>query len=98
MKKTKGQERYMLVRNGRTTRWGNPNGTRLWPIAKTHEEAVRLKRYLRAEDATVAKIGSVQGETLQGLIYLAIADGCVGACCPMGWNGDEPQWGFIMFD
>lgn len=95
----------MLVRRGLTQRHEatfNGRRVKVWPVARTHADALRLLRWLRKvkrqslSQISVAKIGSVEGETLEGHIELAIKEGCEGICCVLGWNKDgSPKWGWL---
>lgn len=68
---------------------------KVWPVARTHEDAVKLAAHFGKKGIVPAQIGSVQEETLKGHITLAIQQGCVGALVVQGWNDDgSPQYGF----
>lgn len=94
---------FMLVRKGLVQRWTTAidgQESKVWPMAKSIDDAKRLAKYLKAApDVRAAEIGAVQNETLEGHITLAIEEGCSAACCVMGWNADgSPIWGWINFD
>ncbi len=94
---------YMLVRRGKVQRAqhihvGDKIG-RVWPVARTAEDALRLIRHWKLKDTMPAMIGSLEGETLEGHIRLALEDRCLAAVCVMGWNDDgSPIFGEINCD
>jgi hypothetical protein len=106
-------EYYRLVRGGHVQRLrgrrpdtGEP--AIAWPVAETHADATRLiewvARHYGLSDAErgeleVSRIGSVEGETIQGHIASAVKEGCIGACCVRDWQPDgSPVWKWMMFD
>jgi len=99
----KTQPYWMLVHRGLMQYWvvernGKPD--KVWPMAKTREDAARLGEFLKAgPDVRPALIGSVKGETMEGLVELALGAGCSAACCVDGWSADgSPVLGWIRFD
>ena len=96
------QEYYMLVRKGivqHLSRTKDGRTMKVWPLAKTQEDAQRLCEYLKNQQVRPAKIGSIPGETNEGLIEMMLSEGCVGMCCVLGWEEDgSPKWGWIHFD
>ncbi len=68
-------------------------------VAETFEDALRLGKWLTRKNhkrgVRPARIGSVQGETLDGHISCAIGEGCSLIACIAGWEGDEPVWKYI---
>jgi hypothetical protein len=101
---TRKIETWILTNRGFVQRcsYSQNDGTtgKAWPTAATHADAVRLCHYLDVWKYGVrpALIGSVEGESLDRHIEMAIEEGCRYACRPMGWNEDgSPQWGVIDF-
>ena len=86
---------WMLVRKGLVQRIMLEGGRRASPIAESWEDAQLLARYLGLgkRGPAPAKIGSGDGETLEGHIALAIQDGCEVIICVDGWLADgSPTW------
>ncbi|MCA9070870.1 MAG: hypothetical protein KDA84_18200, partial [Planctomycetaceae bacterium] len=92
--KWKTQDYYMLVRQGRVQRieaMGDGKPMLAWPVAKTHGDAKRLCNHLGIPGISPAKIGSLDGETLEGHVAMAMEERCSAACCICGWKDDgEP--------
>src|SRR4051812_35694777 len=87
-------ETYMFVRNGLVQRLTTQRGKR-WPVAQTHTDAMRLAKWFKPAGVRPALVGSVPSETLAGHITMALHEGCIGACCVMGWLEDgSPTWGY----
>lgn len=90
---------HILVREGFVQRiMGEVNGepAKIWPIAESHADANRLARWLKNPGVVAAQIGSVEGETLEGHVKIALEDGCEVIACVSGWNADgSPQWKYI---
>ncbi len=71
----------------------------IFPMAESHEDAVKLAAWVKTPGVSPALIGSVQGETLEGHVELAVNEGSVGVSCVAGWNTDgSSQWKYLMFD
>lgn len=96
---------WMLVRQGKVqrmmaTKGGKP--IKVWPIFETQADAMRMTMKMKNIDGGAvrpAMIGSIDGETLDGHIKMAIKEGCAAACCPQSFDdNDDPVWGWIMFD
>lgn len=93
---------YMLVRKGMVQRLLGKNHdgqpAKVWPIAESHTDAWLLAKWFKAQskstgDVRPAAIGSVNGETLEGHIKMAMDEGCVACYCVSGWNTDgSPIW------
>ena len=70
----------------------------MWPVAESHADAQRLAKWMienggAPQDVRPALIGSVEGETLEGHIALAMEDGCAMISCVCGWTDDvSPTW------
>ena len=85
---------YMLVRKGLVQRHTatTPNGRSLiWPVAESHEDAAKLALFFskgRDTGVRAARIGEVQGETLEGHLAMAMEEGCVAVACVAGWEPD----------
>ncbi len=96
------QEFFMLVRKGLVQRREVKILGRemlMWPVAETHADMKRLAEHWGCTDARPARIGSLQGETLEGHIALALEDGCEAICCVNGWNADgSPRWKANIID
>jgi len=96
------QNFYMLVRRGKVqrikvTKDGKP--TLVWPVAETHADAKRLAIWCGKPGVRVAQIGSVERETLEGHLRLAISEGCVAVCCVRDWAPDgSPLWKWLPLD
>jgi hypothetical protein len=94
---------FMLVRQGlvqRCTQTIDGQQKKLWPLVQSIDDGKRLAAFLKAgPDVRVAEIGSVEGETLDGHIELAMNEGCYAAVCVLGWNADgSPKQGWILFN
>lgn len=89
---------YMLVRAGRVQRQdvtfeGVP--TKVWPVAESYDDAKRLAEFLKvwSEGVRPAMVGSIENETLQGHIGMAMDEGCEFIACVAGWSeAGEPIW------
>ncbi len=93
----------MLVRKGLVQRFYvqmDGQQVKAWPVAQTLEDAQKLMKYLNVRKGVrAAEIGSVQGETLEGHINLAMNEGCKIVCCVLGWTSDgAPEWGYMPID
>ncbi len=94
--------RFFLARQGFVQRvMADPVGDgvmrKCWPVANTHDDAMRLVDFFkcRADGVRPAEFGSVQGETLEGHVEMALKEGCEFVICPVRWVDDVPQWGHI---
>lgn len=94
--------KFFLARQGYVQRvMADPIGDgvmrKCWPVANTHDDAMQLVDFFKMRDKGVrpAEFGSVQGETLDGHIQLALNEGCEFVICPVGWVNGSPQWGHI---
>jgi hypothetical protein len=97
-----GKSFYILVKSGvvQNTMVSGPAGhpVKAFMVAESIDDANKLVDYLgvRSQGVRPALIGSVDGETLEGHLALAIEDGCELIICPQGWNDDKsPIWGVI---
>lgn len=99
------QEQWMLVRNGLVQRldadrYGEK--VKVWPVFDTQEDAMRFIKWKGTaigKDVRPALIGSVSGETFEGHIRQAIAEGCVAAVSPRSWTeAGDPVFGYLFFD
>lgn len=93
---------YMLVRKGMVQRipvkWLGDD-VLAWPVVETHSDAIRFAARTGIPGVRPALIGSVNGETLEGHIGLALEEGCRLVICIAGWNSDgSPKWKYIPFD
>ena len=91
---------WIFVRKGFTQRLSASPGM-MWPVAESHEKATQLLQHYGwdKQGIRVARIGSVEGETLQGHIRIAMEDGCLGVCCFDGLdNQGQPTWKYLLFD
>jgi hypothetical protein len=93
--------KYMLVRQGFVQRLivtRDGQEVLVWPVTQTLADAKRLCEQLQRPGVRPAEIGSAPGETLEGHIAMALEEGCVAACCVMGWQEDgSPEWGWKLF-
>jgi hypothetical protein len=91
---------FFLARQGHVQRLsidvlGDGEKRKCWPVATTHEDAMRLIDFYgcRAEGVRPAQIGSVPGETVAGHCRMAIDEGCHFLLHCVGWTGDgKPMW------
>lgn len=96
-------ETWMLVRKGHPQRMKQRGGL-VWPVARTQADAVKLAAFFVAKmqaDPSIrpARVGSMQGETLEGHIRLAIEEGCRSIVVVQGWNIDgSPKFGEMKID
>jgi hypothetical protein len=101
VKQHASHETYLFVRQGYVQHMmGYLNGEliRIWPVALTHADAMRVCRWSGAPDIRPLLIGAVQGETLEGHIALAFKKGAAAAVCPLDWDPDgAPVWGVCNF-
>lgn len=63
---------YMIVKNGRV-QFSQQNGEQVMPLFTDYEEA---RKCANKQGATVAQVGSVDGETLSDHIEAAYQQGC----------------------
>jgi hypothetical protein len=93
---------YMFVRRGLVQRMPviiNGESALVWPVARTHQDALKLSRNFNVPGLRPALIGSIKGETLEGHLNLALYEGCVGMAVVDGWDrNDSPIWGYLPFD
>lgn len=91
---------FFLARQGHVQRLsidvlGDGVERKCWPVATTHEDAMRLIDFYecRAEGVRPAQIGSVPGETVAGHCRMAIDEGCEFLLHCVGWTDDgKPMW------
>ena len=86
----KGGEAYCIFTNNGKVEYLDNEGKRGLMIAHSHETATRVaKEFLRLGHGkmSVAQIGTIPGETLQGLIACALRDG-VDCVYQMGFADD----------
>jgi len=88
---------FIIVKEGAVQRF-HRNGELWWPVFYTLEDAERFGKVFDCQDSP-SEIGSVEGESLESHVKLALADGCVGACNPLSWNDDGmPALAELLFD
>lgn len=91
-------ETYMLVRQGKVQRFVQKDDHgkefKSWPVARSHEDATRLLRYIGNPPGTsVARVGSFPGETMESHFRLAMKEGCRMMSVVAGWSADgKPEW------
>jgi len=106
-------EVWMLVRRGVVQRYAGArfpcrtvNGitiieqdTTCWPVAKSHDDALRLAKWTGREGVRPAKIGSVPGETLEGHVRLALQEGISLMVIVSGWTkAGAPIWDLVSIE
>lgn len=90
-------ECWILIKKGKTQRLAgvelNGEQTRTLQIASSREDAKKLAAWHGDPDITTALIGSIEGETLEGHIKIAMEDGCEVLAHVIGWNPDgSPEY------
>lgn len=91
------QDIYMLVRRGHVQRYEIEAGGReikAWPIFTDRSLARRIADSMAnrvGRTLTIARIGSIDGETVAGHARLAMAEDCTHVIWIHGWGDGEPD-------
>jgi hypothetical protein len=99
----RSSEWWFMSRRGHLQYLPLEDGRLAFPVAEEHGDAIRLARWLntwpkRKGRVSPAKIGSINGETLDGIIRLAIEAGCSLMLMPNGWNQDGSPAGWARLE
>jgi hypothetical protein len=84
-------ERFQLVERGRILYLGatiDGESVKVWPVAATYADAARLARWFEVPGASVARIGSVEGESFEAIAEASKGFGCVAWGLVVGWDDD----------
>lgn len=94
-------DRFQLVEGGRILYLGatiDGESVKVWPVAESHADAARLARWFEVPRASVARIGSVEGESFEALARGAKEYGCVAWGLVVGWDDDgKPRMEYHWF-
>ncbi len=94
-------DRFQLVERGRILYLGATIGgesVKVWPVAATHADAARLARWFEVPGASVARIGSAEGESFEAIAEASKGFGCVAWGLVVGWDDDgKPRMEYHWF-